>query len=63
MSINFFEVTDNVILISGSSRGIGFDVAIGYLQAGALVTICGNNQAELEESFNRISVQYPNKVA
>lgn len=62
MYANPFDVSNNVILISGSSRGIGLEVAKGFLQSGAKVTISGNDEAELNETYKELHASYKDKV-
>ena len=41
------ELKDKVVLVSGSSRGIGFAIARAFLQEGAMVVITGRNEESL----------------
>lgn len=38
------DFTDKRVLVTGSSRGIGFDIAKGFLEAGARVAINGSSE-------------------
>ncbi|MBP2240492.1 gluconate 5-dehydrogenase [Cytobacillus eiseniae] len=46
---NLFNVTDKIILITGSTRGIGLSLAKGFLKAGAKVIINGRNHDATEK--------------
>ncbi|WP_458115916.1 SDR family NAD(P)-dependent oxidoreductase [Arthrobacter sp. D2-10] len=45
-----FDLTDNIALVTGSSRGIGKAIASGLLEAGAKVVLNGRNQEALERT-------------
>lgn len=51
----FFSVKDQVVLVSGASRGIGRAVAEGFAQRGAKVIITGREAATLEKTASEIS--------
>ena len=48
--LNQFDVNDRVVLITGSSRGLGFEFAKGFVEAGAKVILNGINKGRLESS-------------
>jgi len=50
-----FSVRDQVVLVSGASRGIGRALAEGFAERGAQVIICGREQATLERTAVEIS--------
>ena len=50
---SFFE--KKVIIISGSTRGIGFSIAKHFLQRGANVIINGRTQDSCQKAFNSLS--------
>jgi NAD(P)-dependent dehydrogenase (short-subunit alcohol dehydrogenase family) len=60
---NLFDVQNLCVLISGSSRGIGFELAQGFLDHGAKVTISSENQSELDEAFKKLDVKYKNRIS
>lgn len=43
-----FDFTGRRVLVAGGSRGIGRSVALGFARAGAAVSICARNAADLE---------------
>ena len=56
MSDTLFSVTDQVVLVSGGSRGIGKALARGFAQRGAFVWITGRDEATLQATATEISV-------
>jgi gluconate 5-dehydrogenase len=55
MHDDLFSVSGQVVLVSGSSRGIGRAIAEGFAQRGARVIITGRNQATLEQTATAMS--------
>ena len=55
MSDALFSVKDQVVLVSGASRGIGRAVAQGFAQRGAKVIITGRDRAVLELTAREIA--------
>jgi gluconate 5-dehydrogenase len=53
--IDLFNVKDKVALVTGSSRGIGFKLAEGLAERGALVILNGRNKETLEESASELT--------
>jgi len=51
-----FSVADQVVLVSGGSRGIGRALAAGFAQRNAQVIIAGREAATLEATAKEISV-------
>lgn len=43
-----FDFTGRRVLVAGGSRGIGRSIALGFARAGAAVSICARNAADLE---------------
>ena len=43
MADSLFSVADQVVLVSGGSRGIGRAIAAGFAERGAQVVITGRN--------------------
>lgn len=54
MSDPLFEVKDQVVLVSGGSRGIGQAIAAGFAQRGAQVVLTGRDSATLEQAVSAI---------
>jgi NAD(P)-dependent dehydrogenase (short-subunit alcohol dehydrogenase family) len=48
------RLTDQIALITGGSRGIGYAIAEAYLKAGAKVMICGRNEAKLNNAASEL---------
>jgi gluconate 5-dehydrogenase len=55
MSDTLFSVQDQVVLVSGGSRGIGRAIAEGFAQRGAKVVITGRERASLESTAREIA--------
>jgi gluconate 5-dehydrogenase len=49
---SLFSVEGKVVLITGSSRGIGFSLAKGFCEAGAIVIMNGTSEASLKASVD-----------
>jgi len=54
MNDSLFSVADQVVLISGASRGIGRAIAEGFVQRGARVIITGRDQDTLDRTAGEI---------
>jgi len=54
MQDNLFSVADQVVLVSGASRGIGRAIAEGFARRGAKVVITGREQAALDKTAKEI---------
>jgi NAD(P)-dependent dehydrogenase (short-subunit alcohol dehydrogenase family) len=48
------RLTNQIALITGGSRGIGYAIAEAYLREGASVVICGRNEARLKKAASRL---------
>lgn len=55
MSDSLFSVEDQVVLVSGGSRGIGKAIAAGFAQRNAKVIVTGRSEAVLAETCSEIS--------
>lgn len=55
MADDLFSVKDQVVLISGASRGIGRAIAQGFAQRGATVVITGRQAETLQQTAKEIS--------
>ncbi|MDB5389305.1 MAG: hypothetical protein JWM11_4951 [Planctomycetaceae bacterium] len=55
MSDELFSVRDQVVVVSGGSRGIGKALAAGFAARGAQVVITGREPETLERTANEIS--------
>ncbi len=49
------DFTDKRVLVTGASRGIGFDIAKGFLDAGARVAINGSTEQSAGAAMERLS--------
>ncbi len=47
------------VVITGSTRGIGFGLAEAFLQQGCNVVVCGRNQAGTNDALKNLSQRYP----
>jgi NAD(P)-dependent dehydrogenase (short-subunit alcohol dehydrogenase family) len=60
MTDPLFSVTDQVVLVSGGSRGIGLGLAAGFAERNARVVILGREEATLKDAAKSISTgQHP----
>lgn len=50
-----FSVTDQIVLVSGGSRGIGRALAEGFVERGAQVIIAGREAGTLEETARQLA--------
>jgi len=55
MSVNLFDLSGRVALVTGSSKGIGYAIAEGVAAAGATVVLNSRNPKELDESRARLA--------
>lgn len=53
---DFFSVAGQVVLVSGGSRGIGRELAAGFVQRGAQVVITGRKKETIEQTAREISL-------
>ena len=51
---NYVDFTDKRVLVTGSSRGIGFDIAKTFLDAGARVAINGSTEQSVGAAMERL---------
>jgi NAD(P)-dependent dehydrogenase (short-subunit alcohol dehydrogenase family) len=59
MEDSLFSVKDQVVLVSGGSRGIGRALAEGFAERGAQVIISSREQATLDQTAGEISKALP----
>ncbi len=52
--MNWFDLTDRVIVVTGSGRGLGKAIAVGLGQMGARVVVCSRTLAEAEATAGDI---------
>ncbi len=52
------QLEGKVAIVAGSSRGIGLAVAVGFLAAGASVTITGRDQKALGSVYNELAERH-----
>jgi gluconate 5-dehydrogenase len=55
MNDPLFSVTDQIVLVSGGSRGIGLALAQGFVERGAQVILAGRELSTLEAAAREIS--------
>lgn len=48
MSLEIFDLTGKVAMVTGSTRGLGEVAATALAKAGADIAVCGRNTADLE---------------
>lgn len=54
---NMFDLTGKTALITGSSQGIGYALALGLSQAGASIAINGRNVEKVKEATAKLRAQ------
>lgn len=54
MILSKFELTDKVVIVTGSGRGIGKGIALGMAEAGADVVTCARTVEEIEATAAEI---------
>ncbi len=53
--INFkYNFENNVVLITGASKGIGFEISKSFLENGSNLVICSSNSKRIKESFQKL---------
>lgn len=52
------HLTDKLALVSGSTKGIGFAIALGLAREGARVVINGRSQASVDEAIGRMRAEH-----
>ena len=55
MSDSLFSVSDQVVIVSGASRGIGRAIAEGFATRGAKVVITGRDRSTLEQTARELT--------
>jgi len=56
------ELTDKVACITGSARGIGWEIAQAYAQEGASIVICDFLQADVDAALARLPLPKENRL-
>jgi gluconate 5-dehydrogenase len=51
---DLFDVSGKVVLITGSSRGLGFVLAAGFAEAGATVIVNGTNKETVQQAVGQV---------
>src|SRR5581483_2130224 len=51
---DIFSVRDQVVLVSGGTRGIGYAIAEGFAQRGATVVVTGRTSAGADEAAAKL---------
>ena len=54
---NMFDLTGKTALITGSSQGIGYALALGLSQAGASIALNGRNVEKVKEAATKLRAQ------
>ena len=52
MNSNYFDITNKITIVTGSSRGIGYAIAKGFLESGALVHGMARTESDLSNEKN-----------
>lgn len=54
MALDLFDLTGNLALVTGASKGLGMAMATGLARAGADLALCGRDRVGLEEARSGI---------
>lgn len=57
-----FELTDNLAIVTGGSKGLGEAMAAGLASAGSHVLLVSRNEAESQAAAGKIADEYPVKA-
>lgn len=55
MPEDLFSVSDQVVLLSGASRGIGKGLALGFVERGAKVVVTGREETTITETAKQLA--------
>lgn len=53
------DLTGKTAIVTGSTRGIGYAIALGLARAGATVVVTGRKQADVDEALQRLQAALP----
>lgn len=56
-SDQLFSVAEQIVLVTGGSRGIGQAIAGGFAQRGAIVEICSRNEDAVQETVRKFQAK------
>jgi len=48
------KLQDKIAIVTGASRGIGWEIALGYAEQGADVTVCARDEQRLQQLVSRV---------
>ena len=60
--ISQFQLTDNVAIVTGGSKGLGEVMAAGLASAGSHVLLVSRNESEAQDAASKIAEEYPVKA-
>ena len=56
--MKYFDQSGRIAVIVGGATGLGYEMAMGFLEAGAKVVIASRNEEKLADSVERLNAAH-----